>query len=103
MKNYTKFPIKIEYKKINIKISFVIPIIDLDKYIKDGYIYPQIIADDNTRPVIKKEAEIKIDKVNAIITINTEIEIYDKYLRGRNGDSVYIKHINKLTTEDLKW
>ena len=101
MKGYIKIPIETEYDRLNVKITFNLHIIDLEKYIKDGFIYLQII-DDNTRSIIKEKSEIKIDKMTAKITLNIPIETFYLYIRGRNGGFIYAKDITKMKKKDLE-
>jgi len=102
MKNFTKIPIRTEYENLNVKFLFDLHIIDLDKYYRDGFVYAQIIANDDTRPLVKVTANVKFDKLTAKVTLNIPIEISMNYHRGRNGDFIYLKDVNKLTIEEME-
>lgn len=92
MKNLLKFPLKYKFEKLNTILTFNIEFNLLQKIVKDGFVYVQIIADDNTRHIVKEKVEIEIDNTNAKLTLNIPLEICDKYIRGSdNKEVIYVR------------
>ncbi len=94
MKGYYKIPVKYEFDELNVKVTFGYSGISfLEKYVRNpnitnDFIYIQLLADDNTRPIVKQKINIEINKLYIKITFNVPIEIFLKYVR--NG-FVYVK------------
>jgi len=91
MKSYIKIPVKYEFDKLNVKITFDYDVGFLEKYTKNELIYIQILADDNTRHIV--EENFQIDKPNTKITLNIPLEIFNKYIRS--GGYIYVKDVTK--------
>ncbi len=87
-KNLIKIPVTYEYDRLDIRVKFNTDVELLQKYFKNGFIYIQILADDNTKPFVKERAEVEIDKMLATVKINLILETYNKFIR--NG-FIYVK------------
>ena len=89
MKGYIKIPVKYEFDKLNVKITFNYDIGFLEKYTKNRFMYIQILADDNTRSIV--EENFQIDELNTKIILNIPLEVFDKYIRS--GEYIYVKSL----------